>query len=120
MSRPALVIAILAALLAGTAYAVDDHAEIQHLLSAIGSSGCTFIRNGQDHPAEEAEDHLRMKYRRAETRITTAEAFIERLASKSSWTGRPYLIRCGADSAVPSANWLTNRLDQFRAARSGT
>jgi hypothetical protein len=119
MIRSALIAATLATLWAIPAYATQDDAEIQHLLSAIGSSGCTFTRNGTDHPAQAAEDHLRMKYRHAGSRIGTAEAFIERLASESSWTGQPYLIHCGADQPVPSGDWLGNRLSEFRETRSG-
>jgi hypothetical protein len=119
MIRPALIVAMLAALSAVPAHATRDDAEIQHLLSTIGNSGCTFVRNGTDHPAQAAEDHLRMKYRHAGSRIGTAEAFIERLASESSWTGQPYLIRCGADQPVPSGDWLSHQLREFRETRSG-
>ena len=118
MIRSALTAATLAALTAMPAYATHDDVEIQHLLSAIGSSGCTFTRNGTDHAARTAESHLRMKYRRAGTRIETAEAFIEQLASESSWTGQPYLIRCGADEPVQSGDWLGNQLSEFRETHS--
>ena len=117
--RPGLNIALLAALLATPAYATRDGAEIQYLLSAIGSSSCTFTRNGTNYRPEEAEDHLRMKYRRAGTRITSAEAFIERLASESSWTGQPYLIRCGINDPTPSGDWLTRKLGEYRRSYSG-
>ena len=39
----------------------DTSAEIEHLLTEIGGSGCTFIRNGDRHSAEDAEDHLRIR-----------------------------------------------------------
>lgn len=87
--------------------------EIQYLLNTVGDSGCTFTRNGTDHSADEAKDHLAMKYRRAGSRIKTAEAFIKHLATKSSWTGKPYLIQCDGES-VPSRDWLTERLDSYR------
>jgi len=96
-----------------SAWAAGANPEIQYLLTTVGDSNCTFTRNGKDHSAVEARDHLAMKYRRAGSRVKTAEAFIEHLASESSWTGKPYLIQCGEES-VPSRNWLTERLDRFR------
>lgn len=90
--------------------------EIEHLITAIGDSGCEFIRNGKRHDAGEAERHIRMKYRRAKRHATTAERFIERLASRSSMTRRPYLMDCPGSDPVPSGDWLSARLATFRAA----
>ncbi len=100
--------------LAATAFAGGSDPEIQYLLDTVGASDCVFTRNGKDHSAAEARDHLAMKYRRAGSRVRTAEAFIERLASKSSWTGQPYLINCDGES-LPSRDWLTIRLGRYRA-----
>ena len=69
---------IVAALLHSPAlFAGDPDPEIDHLLEAIGDSGCIFIRNGTRHDAEKAEDHLRMKYDRGRRYATSAETFIE-------------------------------------------
>ena len=83
----------------------------------MGDSDCTFTRNGTKHSAEDAEAHLTMKYERYSSRIKTAESFIDRLASESSWTGKPYLIQC-ADATVPSRQWLTERLQSYRKAET--
>ncbi len=106
---------LLALALSAPSLADSPQQEIQHLLTAVGSSGCTFVRNGkQHHTAAEAESHLAMKYKRAGSRVKTAEVFIERLASKSSWTGKPYLIECAGQS-MPSQEWLTGELEHYRA-----
>jgi hypothetical protein len=102
----------------GTA-AEGSNAEIELLLKAVGTSGCLFIRNGEQHTPSEAEAHLRLKYGRAGRRIRTAEKFIEHLASGSSWTGKPYLIQCGDSAAVPSREWLSTALARQRSS-SGT
>lgn len=98
------------------AFAVDDSAdlEIQYLLQAVGSSDCTFVRNGEKHTAPRAEDHLRMKYNKARKYIDDAEDFIKKIASESSWTGRPYTIECPNQDAEPSGNWLLARLQEHR------
>ena len=89
-------------------------AEIEYLLQTIGQSECVFTRNGTQHSAVEAEDHLRMKYDRTKSRIKTAEAFIDRLASNSSWTGKPYTMRCTSDEPEPSGQWLYRELKRHR------
>ena len=87
---------------------------IEYLLREISVSNCTFIRNNSDHSSTEAEKHLRMKYNRTRSRIKTAVAFIDHLASQSSWTGKPYSIRCASSAAEPSRDWLYRKLEQYR------
>lgn len=88
--------------------------EVEFLVSTIGESNCTFIRNGKRHSAKDAEDHLRMKYRRGKRYAPTAEKFIERLASASSMSKKPYYIECEGQEAVPSGDWLMARLSDYR------
>jgi hypothetical protein len=57
---------------------------------------------------------MRMKYRRGKRYATTAELFIERLASKSSFSGKPYKIECPGGDTVLSGDWLTARLQEYR------
>jgi hypothetical protein len=110
-----LAIAVAAiALLPPAAAATEVEAEIEYLVSAVGSSDCTFIRNGKRHKAESAEDHLRMKYRRGRKYASTAEDFIKYLASASSWTKKTYYIECEGQQAVPTGEWLTAHLEEYR------
>jgi len=110
-----LIISLAASLLfASNAYSATADAEIKALLQTVGSSGCVFIRNGSEHSATEAENHLRLKYRNGKRYATSAEKFIEQLASKSSWTGSVYQIRCPGVGTVPSGQWLTERLQEQR------
>jgi len=99
--------------------AVDEEtaaeAEIEHLLNEIGQSDCIFIRNGDDHPADKAESHLRMKYGRGKNWISSADQFIERIASKSSWSGDIYQIRCPGEEVQSSEDWLTEKLGAYRS-----
>ena len=109
--------AVAAALLwsvVATAETPDTAAEIEHLISAVGESGCTFVRNGKEHDAEAAEAHLRLKYRRGRKYATTAEAFIERLASKSSMSRKAYQMACPDSPTIASGVWLRARLAEFR------
>ena len=110
-----LVIVIAASLLlTGIARADEAAAEIEYLVSTVGTSDCTFIRNGKRHSAEDAEDHLRMKYRRGKKYAATAEDFIKYLASASSWSKKPYYIECEGRPAVLTGEWLTMHLGEYR------
>lgn len=92
--------------------------EIEYLLSAVGSSGCIFIRNGTDHSPRNAESHLRMKYRKGERYVANAEQFITRIASASSWTRKPYRVRCPGEPEQGAGEWLQGLLRDHRAANA--
>jgi hypothetical protein len=90
--------------------------EIAHLLSRLGASGCQFNRNDTWYPPERAVEHLNTKHEYLAKRnlVPTTEAFIERAASESSVSGKPYLVKCGDAPAVPSADWLRETLARYR------
>jgi hypothetical protein len=91
-------------------------AELEFLLDAVEQSDCTFTRNGSEHPAAAAAAHLRMKYQRAGAWVKGADQFIERLASRSSMSGKPYTLQCGEALPMPTQQWLQDKLAGYRAA----
>ncbi len=98
------------------AYAKADvmQEEVEHLLEFVAGSGCTFIRNGTEHDSADAADHLRLKFKRGAKYVKTADHFIDRLASESSWTGRDYTVSC--DGVTQTAKqWLHQALQDYRA-----
>lgn len=112
-----LLATLAAGLLLTTAAAEPDDmaaAEIDALLTTVGSSDCVFIRNGRRYDADTAEQHLRLKLRRGKRYVTSTETFIERLASKSSMSRKPYFIQCPGEEQVPSGEWLRQKLEQQR------
>ena len=93
--------------------AEDSDAEVQYLLKFGADSGCTFTRNGSDHDSVDAADHLRLKYDKGRRYAGSAEDFIDRLATESSWTGKPYTVNC--DGKVENSGaWLHRALEQYR------
>ncbi|WP_163336394.1 DUF5329 domain-containing protein [Desulfopila sp. IMCC35008] len=90
-----------------------DMEEIDYLLNFIGESGCTFIRNGKEYPSEQAREHLSYKYNHVKSRIRTAELFIEKIASQSSISKKPYQVRCNSD-LLQSRDWLMAALRIYR------
>jgi hypothetical protein len=114
-------LSLLCVLLAAPAAADDAtmNREIDYLLDTVATSNCTFIRNGKEHGPEAARDHLSMKRRKGSKYFSSTEEFIERLASSSSWTGKPYRIRCGGGEAQPAKAWFEEILSEYRNADSG-
>lgn len=112
-----MLLTVLSVLSPVIAADTDTDAEIQYLLKAIEESGCTFVRNWSEHPADEARSHMEMKYDYAKDKITQTEQFIEYIATKSSITGKEYTIRC-EDNDYPSAEWLTQKLEDYRNGKS--
>ena len=92
-----------------------ENMEIEYLLSYITGSDCIFIRNGSEHKAREASEHLAMKYSRVKSRINTAEDFIEKIASHSSLTKREYKVRCES-LQLSTKEWLYKALISYRAS----
>jgi hypothetical protein len=111
--RP-LVICTLLLSLSPAATAAPADPEIQYLLETIGQSQCVFIRNGKPHDASEAESHLRLKYSKGRYRIDGSEQFIERIASKSSLSGKHYLIDCPDAATRKVRDWLREQLIRYR------
>jgi hypothetical protein len=111
-----LITAILILSLSPFAAFANDEApaEIDFLLTSVGNSNCTFIRNGERYDARAAEDHLRMKYRNGKRYASTSERFIERLASKSYLSKKLYYIVCEGEEKIPSGDWLMQRLSEYR------
>lgn len=120
-------IAVLAAAIAASAPpataaqpAGGDRAarEIAGLIRALGESDCRFARNGRWHDAARARAHLQRKYDWARRRgmTGTAEDFIERAASRSSISGKPYRVRCPGRAEVDARAWFSEELARLRAA----
>lgn len=87
--------------------------EIRHLLHTIEQSGCLFLRNGMRYDSTEALEHIQRKYANVRSRVNTAEEFIEYAATKSSMTGKAYLVLCEKEE-MPAADWLLAELAEFR------
>ena len=118
--RVVRILLVLAFVVPVVSSAAEAEEEIEYLLDAVGNSGCTFIRNGKRHDADDAADHLRMKYRRGKRYASTTEKFIERLASASSMSKKPYYIECPGDAAVPTGEWLAAQLEDLRSSEQAS
>ena len=112
-----LLASILTLLLTTTiALALDRHAkaEIDELISYVGTSGVRFIRNGTEHSGAEGAQHLRDKLAKAGDRVKTTDDFIAGIASRSYISGKPYLVKFTDGHTQPTGDWLRAHLAGVR------
>ena len=106
-------------LTAAIALALDPQtkAEIDELISYVGTSGVRFIRNGTEYSGAEGAQHLRDKLARAGDRVKTTEDFITGVASTSYITGKPYLVKFADGHTQPTGDWLRAHLAKVRKSK---
>ena len=92
--------------------------EVAALLAFVGQSPCTFIRNGTSYGAADARKHLelKLKYLLEQNQVNSAEEFIDRAGTQSSFSGKPYRVNCGGEERA-SADWLKEELRVLREAQ---
>jgi hypothetical protein len=90
---------------------LKEQEKIELLLAAIESAdGDVFIRNGAEHSAADAAEHLRSKWQAAGEQIKTAEEFIDQIGTKSSLSGEAYRVRLANGTEVPASEYLSEKL----------
>jgi hypothetical protein len=95
-----------------------ETARIEHLISSVEKlQGAKFIRNGTEYEPKSAAEHLRMKLGKADDKVKTAEDFIKGLASKSSFSGKPYQIRKSDGTTVTTSVFFYARLSEYDKAK---
>jgi hypothetical protein len=94
----------------------SEKEKIEHLIFSIETlASASFQRNGKYYTSKAAADHLRMKWKNAGSRIRTARDFIEKVASASGVTGRPYTIRWPDGKETRASEYLTEQLEKLSA-----
>lgn len=112
----ALVIVPLAARAAPDA---GESARIDRLLNHLASvDGVRFVRNGKAYPGSEAAVHLRTKLDAVRDKLTSTQQFIDEVASTSSTSGRPYLVRLADGREMPARDWLRAELQRLEGGGS--
>ena len=98
----------------------EEKIKINYLIGEIEQLDGVFIRNGNEHSPAAAAAHIRMKMKKAmeswfapNQEQWTAEMFIEKIASRSSISGKPYKIKIKTGEIVEAGDWLYERLKKF-------
>ena len=105
---------LLSGAIAGAA-SDDETRKIQALLAGVERMDATFVRNGKTYDAKTAAEFLRRKWKANDADVATAKDFIEKIAGKSSTSGKPYLIRFKDGREVQSGEYLRAELAKLEA-----
>jgi hypothetical protein len=85
--------------------------KIEALIAGVEQmTDAVFIRNEKKYNATLAAEFLRRKWKNRRSEIHSAEDFIDKVASFSSTTGRPYRIRWGDGTERLSADFFRAQL----------
>jgi len=98
----------------------NEQRKINSLLQRIKKSEVIFIRNGSEYSPKEAHDHLKRKLDYAlnswfapAKNKWTAKMFIEEIASKSSFSKKPYQIKLKNGEVLNTETWLKKLLKEI-------
>jgi hypothetical protein len=87
--------------------ATGERDRIRCLISHIeGLKDATFVRNGVCYGSGVAAQFLRRKWEANQDKVRTTADFISHVASRSSTTGKPYLIRFKNGQEVECGKYL--------------
>lgn len=94
MRKLAALALIALTLSAHAAISAHERARIESLIAAVEKlQDAVFVRNGKAYNPATAAKFLRAKWDDRAKDVLTAEDFIDKIATRSSTTGRAYLVR---------------------------
>ena len=99
--------------------AATESDKIRYLLNRIGNSNDLFIRNEEIYPGQKAKQWLFHKMGHWVSGVKTAQDFIERVASYSQKTGRPYWVKTPDGKTYPLRGVLQNELNALALRSTG-
>lgn len=98
--------------------ALSEAEKIERLIRTVETmNGTKFIRNGSEHSAADAGEHMRRKLKGAGDKVKTAEQFIDQVASKSEMSGQPYQIKLADGKVITAGEFLHARLREIEAGK---
>ena len=93
-----------------------EQARIDRLIHHVElQNGLVFIRNGREYSCEQAAKFLRGKMESMGKEVSTAREFIERIATRSSTSGKPYQIRLANGTLLPAGQYLIDELKRIES-----
>jgi len=99
---------------AGQTAPAAERQKIESLIKQVGEiKEAKFIRNGSTYEVATAVRFLRGKWEANDSSVQTARDFIEKVASASGTSGKPYLIRFNDGSEIKSREYLLSELQKL-------
>lgn len=108
---------VLAASLTLAAPPSAERKKIEMLIEQVRDlKDAEFVRNGSSYNARHAATFLRRKWQANDSSVQTARDFIDKVASESGTSGKPYLIRFNDGKEIQSREFLLVRLQNLENA----
>ena len=96
--------------------AAAEKQKIEGLIKQVGDlNNAKFVRNGSVYEPAIAVRFLRGKWNAKDAEVKTARDFIDKVASKSGTSGKPYLIRFNDGKEIPSREFLLAGLERLES-----
>jgi hypothetical protein len=93
---------------------LTEQQKIELLIQSVEQlKDAEFIRGAAAYTAERAAAHLRMKLKKADSKVKTAQDFIDGVASTSYLSGKPYYIRFKDGRQITSKKFFEERLKEI-------
>lgn len=90
--------------------------KIELLIKRVGDlKDAKFVRNGSTHEPATAVRFLRGKWDANKADVKSARDFIDKVATKSGTSGKPYLIRFNDGKVIPSREFLLAELKKLES-----
>ncbi|HXV78683.1 MAG TPA: DUF5329 family protein [Candidatus Binatia bacterium] len=93
---------------------VSEKQKIEALIKQVSHlNEAQFVRNGSAYSADSAATFLRLKWQANASEVSTARDFINKIASFSGTSGKPYLIRFKDGAEIKSRDFLLAQLKKL-------
>jgi Family of unknown function (DUF5329) len=97
----------------------SERQKIEAIIQYVGAMNDTkFVRNGSAYDAKTAAIFLRRKWGANDAEVKTARDFIDKVASFSGTSGKPYMMRFKDGSEVKSRDFLLAVLDKIEKSKT--
>jgi hypothetical protein len=118
------VVLVIAGIPAANAQSLPaaEKRKIEALIARVGSlEDARFIRNDSTYSAGAAATFLRRKWQANQSSVHSAREFIDKVATFSGTSGKPYRIRFADGKETPSKVYLLGELEKIEnsAAQAG-
>ncbi|SRR6266508_3166982 len=105
---------LLPPVVVGQTAPATERQKIESLIKQVGEiKDAKFIRNGSTYEVSSAVRLLRGKWEANDSAVKTARDFIEKVASASGTSGKPYLIRFKDGREIKSREYLLSELQKL-------
>ena len=102
--------------LAAATASYEETKKIQALIQQVSNlKDAKFVRNGSTYNSNSAATFLRRKWQANQSDVQTARDFIDKVASMSGTSGKPYLIRFKDGREIHSREFLLAELKNLES-----